>query len=211
MHDASFSNVPALWFGIDLEPAPGTTECSAMFSLPAAVLGSNGSSFKFEPSTGDGSSLVLKQTAPGVRAGELRISAFAVTDGDTSVPVELSWQTGEGLTEVFDSFKASGELSSAAGGNSTQGALAAKLSSIGKGPVTIVFTMCWYLPHRMWAAGEEIGQQYSRFQSAATVETWARNPTNYAAALQSAADMQALYFNNSFPPWLRVRISQTTL
>lgn len=54
MHDTNVSNVPALWFAIDLEPAPGTTECSAMFSLPAAVLGSNGSSFKFAPSGGKG-------------------------------------------------------------------------------------------------------------------------------------------------------------
>ena len=147
---------------------------------------------------------MLKHTVPGVRAGELRISAFAVTDGGTAAPVELSWQTGKSLTEVFSAFKASGKLSSAAGGNGTQGALAAKLLSIGKGHVTIVFTMCWYLPHRMWTAGEEIGQQYNRFQSAAAVETWARNSTNYAAAVQSAADMQALYFNNSFPAWLQV-------
>ena len=61
------------------------------------------------------------------------------------------------------------------------------------------------MPNRDWIGNETIGHAYSqRFGSAEEVAALAESSAWLAAALENAAALQSLYFNNTlFPAWLQ--------
>lgn len=242
LHDANASNVPAVWFALDLHQRPKQTEMSetaeegkagnnrrrredavdgtsmaGMFSLPASLLGP-GTAVQFITAASDASlnRVCISQVRGRDRHGELCISAFAVASATgTQVPVSLSAMAASNLTESFVAFKKAGTLPSNTAGlvsNASHAVLAAKVPTVsGGGRVTLVFTMVWSLPNRSWAdIGEPIGQAYSQhFSSAAAVSAAANTPLAFSKALGWAADLQTLFFNNSFPEWLQDGLIQS--
>ena len=69
--------------------------------------------------------------------------------------------------------------------------------------LSLLFTLAWHLPERRWG-GALVGQGYARvFANATAVSDFAARLPHMQNALSWATDLQALYFNNSFPEWLQ--------